>query len=478
MEKKLKITLAIIITVLLAVIAFIGVYSKDAVVYKNNLPDYVLSSELQGKNIASFVVKEGTEEEKLNIENYEKAKKIIEGRLSSLGVSDSKVRLDKNTGKIAVELQDDTNTSRILQYISSKGDFAITDSQDGTLLIGRDNIKKASIVYGQDTENNKIIVYLNIEFDKEGAQKLLEISKEYAEGQEIEDKEENESTENTENTENTETNTVDQNVENVENANENTESTENTESAENTENTESTETEEDKQKKITLTIEGEDIFSTYFGQEMSGGNLPISLGSASDSSGLQTFLRQGSYYTMLLNNDEMPIDYEVKYTASTNGNLQDNWKYVFIATIAVTFVIIVVYMIVKFKEDGVYAAVSMVAMISLLSLILRYTASTISINTLPAVVLVMVLDAYIITKILAKINKDKTYEVAAKALTRTYLEEIGIILTAICISIVFTFMGQILVYSFGMALFYGIISIAIANLVIFRTMILGKYKEN
>ena len=179
MKKKLKIALCILIIVLISVIAFIGVYAKALVSYESQLPEYVLGTELTGKRISYFKLSDETEEkiydkdgnevesipedaneedytrenvkvnpdEKLTEENYNKVKEIFEGRLKEMGVEEYTVRLNHQTGEVVVELEENTNTDKFIQYLQYKGDFSMTDSEDGTLLISKDDIEKASVVY-------------------------------------------------------------------------------------------------------------------------------------------------------------------------------------------------------------------------------------------------------------------------------------------------------------------------------------------
>jgi len=70
-----------------------------------------------------------------------------------------------------------------------------------------------------------------------------------------------------------------------------------------------------------------------------------------------------------------------------------------------------------------------------------------------------------------------SYENVQKVSVRTYLDYIEVIVVSLVIAIVFTFMQKAVAFSFGMTLFYGIISIIISNLVFLRTMLLAKYSD-
>ncbi len=136
-----------------------------------------------------------------------------------------------------------------------------------------------------------------------------------------------------------------------------------------------------------------------------------------------------------------------------------------------------IYVLCSFKTDGLIAIISMVAAFGIWLLLIRYTSTKISLNSIAAVILVFALEAYLIIKLLGKIKKDTSYENTVKSTLRVYVENIEIIVISLIIAIIFTFMNKTLAYSFGMTLFYGIISMAISNLVFLRTMLLAKYSN-
>ena len=89
----------------------------------------------------------------------------------------------------------------------------------------------------------------------------------------------------------------------------------------------------------------------------------------------------------------------------------------------------------------------------------------------------MLVDAYLISKMLNSIKSNPTYENVAKSTLRTYIDEIGLVIISIMISIIFTFMSNVQIYSLGMTLFYGIICVAISNLLVLRTMLLARFEK-
>lgn len=449
MEKKFKITFCILVIALISVIAFAGVYTKGTVSYEGKLPEYLLDSELTGKRVSYFKVSDATEEkiydkdgnevdsipegadeadykketvnvnsdEALTEENFKKAKTIFEGRLKDIGVQDYRVRLNKESGEIVVELADNENTETDLQYLLFKGDFSMTDSEDGTVLIDRNDVDKTSVVYG-NTNTGEVTVYLDIKFNKDGAKKLEEVSQKYLK---------------------------------VEN-------------------------EDDEQKTVTLTVEGSKIMTTYFGETMSNGELTISMGSGKDNETVYNYARQAGILSMIINNGEMPLTYTITTSEFVASDLSGNTLYAIIAVLSIIVLAVVAYMIVKFKADGVFAGLSFISAIAILLLLIRYTKTTISLGAFAGIAVLIAIETYFILTILNSIKKDSSVDNVIAATTKTYLKRLDVIIALLIIAVVFTFMKEVKIYSIGMTLFYGIISLAIANFAFLRTMLIEKHK--
>lgn len=464
MERKLKIILCTLVIVLITLIAFAGVYVKDVVIFKSKLPEYSLAPEFGEKRITSLkiseeeneviydkegkivdVIPEGANEEdyekkkeKVNkedaykVENYKTVKKVIEGRLENQGVEDYKVRVDENTGKATIELPDDLKTDTLIQYMLLKGDFSIKDSKTGDILMDKTQVESAKAVY-TNSQNGGVVVILNIRFNKEGKVKLAEISKEYLKTEDTNKTEENE--------------------------------------------TENEESSDEDVKKVTVAIQGQDVITTQFGEEMTEGELPITFGTATDAETLTAYLEQARFYAMLIDNQDMPLIYEVENSISMQGKLEDSATKIVMAVVLISLVIICLYLIFKYKVNGIIAVLSFIAWVSLLLIIVRYTATELSLNSIVAITVLMILDVFLVVKMLSSIEKEPSYENVAKTTLQVYVKNVEVIIAVLIAAVVFTFMQKAVAFSFGMTLFYGIISIAIANLVFLRTMLLAKYSD-
>lgn len=441
-----------------------GVYSKKVMSYESVLPEYTLATELSGKRVTHFKINEDTEEkiydkdgkevasipeganeeeyrkeqvkinpdENLTKENYKKAKEILQGRLKALGVDDYAVRLNEDTGDIIIELPDNIITDTILQYLLCKGDFSMQDSEDKTELMKKEDIKSASVVYGNE-QTGEVTVYLDIKFNKEGTKKLAEISKEYIK---------------------------------VEEENGNNEV--NNETADNT---------SDNQRKVSMIMEGTTFRTTYFGEEMKNGELTIAVGSGTDNQTVYEYATQAQVYAMLLNNGEMPVEYSVESSEYIASNINKISLYIAIGVVLGIAVLLVIYLIFKYKTDGIIAGISFISSIALLLLMIRYTNTSVSIGGLSAMLSLIVFDAFFMIKILNGIKANPSEEEARFITYGAYLQRFDVILVFLIIAVVFTFMPEVQVFSIGMTLFYGIVSLIISNLVFMRNMLIAKYED-
>ncbi len=456
MKNKLKLLFYILIIVLISIIAFVGVYTSKTQFRDNALPKYSLSSEFTGKRITYLQVDDSTSdvikdkdgnvvdsipedankddyttekvpvnsEEVLNSDNYRKIKEILDNRLGQFGTEYYLVKVDDQTGDIVVELEENNSTDTLLQSAVQKGDFSIVDSETKEVLLDRSHIAKAAVVYGNN-ETGAVVVYLQITFDEEGKEKFAEITRNYVETEETEDSEDSES--------------------------------------------------EEDHKHVSIIFSGTTMLTTGFESEITNGELTLSMGTATSNSALYQYISNASIYSVLLNNPEFPITYKVTTSEYINSNINQNIIYFAIGAIAVICAIVVIYLIAKYKTNGLICSLGIVLEIAILLLLIRYTSTVISLGTLSALLVLVLLEAYCIIKILNKIKENNSYENVANVTIKTYLDMIDLIVVFLIIAIVFTFMKEVAIYSIGMTLFYGIISIAITNLIFVRGMLLAKY---
>ena len=483
--KKIKLLTIILGIILITMVAFFGVYVPVQNRMEDKVKDYEYAMDLKGgRNIrlavdtsSDTVIKdaEGKEvtdadnlsdeelaekgytkeetpynsEDVLNEDNYKKSKEIIEERLKALGVDNYVTKLDRASGDVLVEIPENDSTDNIVSNIGTTGKFEIVDSQTQEVLMDNNDIKRVRVMYGSNSTGTTsgTTVYLEIEFNKDGTNKLKDISNTYVES-------------NTTNTtdETNQTNT--------------TESTDNTAS-------DGTDSEETTKKEITMKIDDEEIMTTSFDETIETGKLQLSVGSATtDASTLQGYVNQASSMAVVLDNGNMPIKYTVEENEYILSDVtQDEINivlYVMIGLVAIALIVLII----RYRTEGLVNAFAYVGLASLFVLLLRYANVIISIESIFGIAVVLILNYIFVNKLLSKLKKEENVDkaVISVAFKETY-KEFFIKIIPICIAVItFCFIAWEPISSFGMVMFWGISLIALYNITI--TNLLIRIKES
>ncbi len=461
-NKVLKLITKILIIVLVSLVSFIGVYVKVQNRMENKVKDYQLGMDLKGSRVFSIKVNKGKEtiikdkdgniveeatdeeiskngytkeekvinaEEVLNLENYKKTKEIIEKRLNKLNVQDYNIRLNEENGTIYLEIPENQDTDHTVSNISEAGKFQIIDKDTKEVLMDNSMIKSANILQNADT--NGTIIYLNIKFNKEGTEKLKEISKTYVKIEDPKVKEDNNN------------------------------------AAEETTSEEETKTQE---KQITMQIDGSEMVTTSFEEEIVNGTIQLSMGAATtDKDTLKNTIQSASTIAILLNLGNLPIDYQVDENKYVEAGITKDVVVKCLVVIASLIIIGLIILIIKYRFLGLLSSISFIGLTAIYLLLLRYTNTIISMQGIAGIILTLVINYVFNIMILNNIKKNKDEKVSV-VITNTYKEFVMRIIPVAIISIVFCFIGQIAVNSFGMTLFWGIVTILVYNIVTKRLL--------
>lgn len=428
----LKMTIMIISIILISLISFVGIYTQKGGNLQNILPDYLVSKELSGTRFIKFVVDdsketvetpvEGSEEtnkeevpvnkeEVLTEENYVLAKNVIKDRLDNFGVDNYDVRVNTANGDIAIELEDNTGIDDMLIYILSQGKFEIIDAESKEVLLNNSDIEEAKTMYYTSTTGTS--VYLDIIFTEEGKAKLEEVSKTYVQ----------------------------------------------------------TEDEEGKKttKNVSIIIDGDTITTTYFGQTLSNGQLPLTIGSeTTDAATLNDYFLQSEQIAILLNNGVNPIVYEVNTNEYVSPIIDETiMKNIIIAAIIV-FALIEIYLIIRFRKTGLISAIAMLGFVALYLLVVRFTDTIVSLEAMVAIGISVIVQLIFLQGISSKMQKEvSSIDATVK---EELIKNIQVQIPLYIMAIIFVFADWATLMSFGTALFWGLIISVIYNYLFTRTM--------
>ena len=473
--KKVKILTITLSIILIAMIAFGGIYIKYQNRMENKVKDFSYAMNLKGarnirlklktgnktivkdssgnevKNSSNLTDEEIAEkgyvkeeqaynnDEEKNVDNYKKAKKIIENRLKELDIENYITKIDEQTGDILIEIPEDDKTDSTISGLNTVGKFEIIDSETKEVLMTNSDIKKAEVLYGSGststTTSSGTTVYLSIEFNKEGSKKLEDISTKYVKS--------------------------DENTTNTDNSNDTTNETEETNKTDS--NSSSTE-----EKKITMKIDDEEIMSTSFDETLKTGKLQLSIGKAStDKKTVQGYAEQAKNMAVVLDTGNLPLTYEVDGNEYIISDININTIQIFIYAVIAIIAIALIIMIIKFKLLGLLGTVSYIGFAAVFSLLLKYANVAISFEGLFGILLTLILNYIFVYSFISKIKEVNV----SKANKETNKEFLIKIIPIIIMVITFCFIKWEPISSFGMIMFWGILLIFIYNIVITNSLL-------
>lgn len=455
-EQKLKIIVLILIIVLVSLMSFGGLFIQNNEKMVNLLPNYIKGMDLKGYR---YITLEVAEDEEHNHDNEEEkveesaqtaeqqtevdakkdfinAKKIIEKRLKEMNVAQYTVAQDEQTGRIIINMVEDTATDTVIQYLYATGNLTIEDPE-GNVLLDSSQIKQVKTMYANT--NNGTSIYLNIEFNKEGKEILRNISNEYR------------IPENTE--EDTEEDTEEKATENVE------------------ENTEES-------KEVTIKIDGAKVLSTQFEKEITNGSIQLSVGGATTSQAeLQTYAKEAGYVEKILNNGALPVEYEVTANRYVKSNITaDTYS---IGIIALTVIVLgaMIYLIVRYKKNGLLSSIAYIGYIAVLLLVIRYTNVIITIEGIFGLIISLAINYIINIYILNYINKATDKEEVETNFNRGFVKISIALIPVLILSVILILTSWLQIYSFAMIIFWGLAIAIIWNIILTKTLILNSIKE-
>ena len=470
-QKRLNVILVVLIIVLVSIISFVGIFYQSRNEMVSRIPEYKSGTNIKGYRIVTLEVSEdGTKsgeestenkttenevaenetsnnEESKNTENnadnYKKSAEIIKKRLKNLKVEDYSVSLDENTGKIEIDLPENDQTDIILSDITQKGNFQIADSSTNEVLLSNSDIKSVDV--GKQVNGSYTVVYMNINFNMQGAKKFKNVTVKY----------QNNVSENTI----AAGNTTEENTTTTENSTE-----ENSTSGENTTSDESADS-SNESRQVVLKIDDTTMMTTSFTEVIDNGTLSLTIGSSKDNDEIQTYVYGGDNLAAIIENEAMPLQYEIKgntYVASEIGT--SNIKIIVYVEIAIALVISL-YLIIRYRVKGIMATILSVGYVAILLLAIRYANVVLSIEGILAIALSFVVNTVFNIMLLNRIKeKNMTAEEKKQkyneALKRYSLSIIPIVIIAVVCCLV----NWDAIYSFGMVMFWGIIISIIYNL--------------
>ena len=355
------------------------------------------------------------EQEKINedsvktLANYKKSKAIIEKKLKQYGVSEFSIDLNKENGKMTIQIPENEKSDVIEDLIQRPGNFMILDSETYDTLMDDSMFKKANVVYTQGNAGTYIL--LQLEFTKEGEEKLKELSQIYT------------------------TTTIIQNNE----AGEPEEVT--------------------TTKKVGVAINNIYLGTTEITNILQDNKLILNYGQSSDNAELQKFIEEAQESAILLNSEKLPIIYSFSDEVK-ESKIPVEEIYMFAIVVGFVFLLAYIYLVVIFKAKGFISIYFQIGFFGALVLILKLTSVVLTVEGMAGIIISMILNYIFTFIVLNNIEKEEDGMYKLSNL-QFFLNTLPIY----AISVIFTFAKRAHISSFGMTLFWGILLIYVYNFI-------------
>lgn len=492
--KNLRIVLLIVVVALVSLISFGGIYYESKGTMKNRIPDYSLSSNLKGYRHVTLVTNdtsdENTTDENSTDENavnetsettneasekstnetnevanetssnsnkadqYKKSAKIFKNRLKSLDVDNYSVSCDKNTGKIVIDLPEDTKTDTILSDLVEIGKFSIVDSETKEELLNNDDVK--SVKFGQSSSSGTTNFVMGIEFNSKGTRKLAKITKTY----------QNTTDENSTSAENsTDENATDDNIIGHNNETSENETTENSTEDSNATNetSDSTSSDEKSNRQVTIKIDDSELLTTSFSSIIDNGVLTLTIGSATDADSRNSAMNIGA----IIENDPLPISYTIDGNTYVATEVENNEIKMLIYAEIIIALVVALVIIAKYRGQGILQVIISVGFVAIILITIRCANVVISLDGIMAILVSYLMNsafAFMICKVIE--NKELNQKERAIEINNTLKKYCLIVTPELIISIICLFSSWSAIFSAGMIIFWGVAISLIYNYIV------------
>lgn len=436
-RRKLKMILMVLICITVILVGFVGIYTKNANKYSNKLPTYKLASDLKGATVLEFEVDDSTDtvyydsegnevdssevtdenkdqytskdvkvnsDDKLTEANYEKTLKIFKERLEFLGANQYNLDLDKETGKIVLTFEDNYPDD-IKSILPMEGKLELIDSNTSDVILDYSNVKSADTTYASTDDG--YTVYMTLKLNDAGLEKINNI-----EGYKTKTDDNGEVTTNN----------------------------------------------------LKVEFDEEEISEiSYDDIVLTGKTLRLAIASnITSSSTVNSKLNMSTVVSKLTTIGKTPVVYNITAEEYIKPSVDMNVFYNLMIAIIILVAIISVYFIIKYKINGLLAVLGTITNISLITILIRLTNITISLNSVAGILGLVIVNTYLLSNILKSLkNMDKTF---GENIRGAYLKTIDVLIVSLLIFVVFSFTKMAVISSMGLLLFWGWLVIVLGNL--------------
>ncbi len=209
---------------------------------------------------------------------------------------------------------------------------------------------------------------------------------------------------------------------------------------------------------VSINMDDQTISTTYFAEELSNGTIQIPMGNATEDYNEYMKIDESvDRIVKIINEETMPLSYTLSSDNHINSVITSETVKIAEIVFAVVIAVLSIYLIIRFKVEGFKSALLCLGYIAILSIIVRYTNVIITINSLIACLAVIAINYAFNIKFLRELKDNNRKHIFAKNMKELYL----MIVPVCIIAVIFVFVPGVVISSIGMILFWGLLVQAI-----------------
>lgn len=424
-KNKLAEIIIILTIILVTLISFVGIYVQNQSNMENIVNEFSYSEELGGYIEIIFETKDEVSEEKMAV-----SMEIMKKRLEDIELEEYDIHQNPENGNILLRLSKNEDIEYITNTLYPQGKFEIIDSESKEVLMDSSYIENSYTIYNNVT--NGTAIYMTIEFNEEGTNKLKEITQEYVASKE----------------------------------------------KETDENEEDAEAEHEEAKQISLTLDGNTLITTSFTEPITDGMIYVTVGNPTrDQDTLLMYVEESTRIASTIKNGTMPLSYSVSSNTYITSNIMKEDLMNVVLGVAIVTILALAILIIKYKKMGLLTSMSYIGFVATFTLLIRYTDSSITFNSICGIIIALILN-FILTVKLAKNIESKDNLANVKEKFKKCIKEFIMLLIPIAIvTIVTAFVNSAAIRSLGIVLFWGIFVILTYNFIITKNLLEARTKK-
>ena len=193
------------------------------------------------------------------------------------------------------------------------------------------------------------------------------------------------------------------------------------------------------------------------------------IGTSTDTTDIQNYLKQASNISVFMNNDPLPIKYKVDINRFEYADITANTLKITVIVLASIFAAMLIYMIVRYRVNGLLGALANIGFLALVLLAIRYGKVALTLSGIAGIVVATIIE-YVITILVVRQYKENSDQAVINKNVKEILAESAKAIAPIFImAVIFALIKWEQIASIGMVLFWAILVMIIYNAIIIAT---------